>query len=350
MRMRTLGVFVGGTHVQNAKTKEPFFSLDLVDADLGGEADAGAAGASRTKRIPLTFLAHGFTTRPTTPHVAAVFEKKGPGGALVDLKTATHLRAIEPLPGCAFYGHAAYAPDGSALYVVESELATKRGILTVRDADDFRVLDEVPTFGQSPHDCVLTDARTLVVTNGGGPIDSIEPGCVTVVDVAARKLVERLDVNDERINAGHLAVRDTGTFAVSSAPRDGLPPTTSSGGVSFRYAGGALSRAQPTDEVTARMLGESLSVAVDPRTDVAVVTNPWGDVLTRWDAKEGRLLEARAMEFVRGVALALDGRHMVLAHGKMPTLSLFESEGLRPVRSLASGVVSGSHVYVWRPT
>ncbi|MFO0670094.1 MAG: DUF1513 domain-containing protein [Polyangiaceae bacterium] len=347
--MRAHGVFVGGTHVQNAKTKEPFFSLDLVDADLGGDADAESAGAARTRRIPLTFLAHGFTVRPGQPNVAAVFEKKGPGGALVDLAEGTRLRAIDPLPGCAFYGHGQYGEGGDVLYCVESELATRRGLLTVRDATDFRVLEEVPTFGQSPHDCVFVDAHTLVVTNGGGPIDSSEPGCVTIVDVKARKLVERLDVTDGRINAGHLAVRDAGTFAVSSAPRDGLPATTSSGGVSFRWSGGAFARASAGDDVTARMLGESLSVALDRRSDVAVVTNPWGDLLTRWDAREARLLEARSMEFVRGVAMTLDGAHFVLAHGKMPTLSLFTADGLRPVRSVATGVVSGSHVYVWAP-
>jgi len=60
------------------------------------------------------------------------------------------LRTILPTPGRAFYGHGAYTADGSALLAVETALDTHAGLLSVRDPDNFRRVDEFPTFGCEP--------------------------------------------------------------------------------------------------------------------------------------------------------------------------------------------------------
>src|SRR5689334_14294177 len=109
------GVLVGGTHVQNPKTKEAAFSLDLLDLDT-------AEPASALRRVRLDFLAHGFTTDPRKPHVAALFEKRGPGGAVVDLAAAKLVGRIEPTPGRAFYGHGQHAADGAVVFAIETTL------------------------------------------------------------------------------------------------------------------------------------------------------------------------------------------------------------------------------------
>jgi hypothetical protein len=352
------GVMVGGTQVQDARTKAPFFSLDLVDLDRASNADPAAQherksidapDARAVRRIAMKFFVHGFTVDPARPHVAATFEKKGPGGALVDLAAGEVLLDLAPRTGCAFYGHGAYADDGAVVFCVETELATRRGVLTVRDARDFRVLEEFETFGQNPHDCVLLDGSTLLVTNGGAPHGDADGGCVTVIDVATRALVERLDIPTDRLNAGHLSAASAATFTVSSAPRDGLSASESPGGVTFRNGGGALVRARADESVTDRMLGESLSVCVHAPSGLAVVTNPWGDLLTLWNAGEGALIEARTMDFPRGVALTLDGGAFAIAHGRMPSLSLFSVDGVELLHRAATGVISGSHVYAWDP-
>ena len=344
---KRMGVMVGGTHVQDARTKQPFFSLDLVDLDVAS-ADANRAGQA-VRRVPMKFFVHGFTVDPTRPHVAMTFEKKGPGAALVDLAAGQVLRDVAPMEGCAFYGHGRYSSDGAVVYCVETELATRRGMLTVRDARDLRVLEELPTFGKNPHDCVLVGDDTLLVTNGGAPLGDDDGGCVTVIDLAARRLVERLEIPTERLNAGHLSADSAGTFTVSSAPRDGLPAMESAGGVTFRNQGGALVRARADESVTDRMLGESLSVCVHEPSGLAVVTNPWGDLLTMWSARDGALVEARAMDFPRGVTLTLDGSAFAIAHGRMPVLSLFTLDGVTLIRQVESGVITGSHVYAWDP-
>lgn len=332
---------VGGMQLQDARTKRAFFSLDLVDLDALDPKDA-------VERVPMTFLAHGFAVDPRRRGVAVVLEKKGPGAAVVDLVGRRALATVDPSPGHHFYGHGQFAKDGSVLYCVETELSTRRGVLSVRDRDTFRVLGDVPTFGQNPHDCVLLDGGVMLVTNGGGPAGTEEHGSVCLVELATGKLLERSVVTKGEWNAGHLAVSDAGTFAVSSAPRDGLPEKESPGGVSFRRGGGPLRPMDEPRDVTGRMLGESLSVAVHEASGVAVVTNPWGNLMTLWDVREGQLLEARAMEFPRGVTLSLDGSAFVVTHGKGAIMTLFSADrAMTSLGDAGGGTISGSHVYAW---
>jgi hypothetical protein len=134
---------------------------------------------------------------------------------------------------------------------------------------------------------------------------------------------------------------------VSSAPRDGLPDKESPGGVSFRNDGGPLVRASEPEAVTSKMLGESLSVCVHEPSGTAVVTNPWGNLLTIWNVRTGQLLEARPMEFPRGVTLTLDGRYFAITHGRGAEIGLFSVDGVTFAGEAARGAISGSHVYAW---
>src|SRR5438128_1796465 len=151
--MAKLGILIGGTRYAETEGGEPKHSLDLLDLDAGDDEPG---------RIALDFLAHGFALHPKQRTRAALLEKRGPGGAFVD--------------------------------------------------------------------------------------------------VAAKKLLEKHEVDEPRINTGHIAMMDGRAFAVVSAPRDGLPAESSVGGVSLRPLGGAMRYAREPKQVVARMLGESLSV------------------------------------------------------------------------------------------
>jgi hypothetical protein len=345
------GVVVGGTQAKHPQTGASAFSLDLLDLD---------APEAAVRRIRLSFLAHGFSVDPRRPHVAAVFEKRGPGGALVDLDAGAALRAIAPSEGRAFYGHGVHAAAGDVVYVVETTLATGAGVMTVRDADTFQLVEELPTFGDKPHDCVLVDGgKTLVVTNGGAPLGSQgaeHAPCVSYVDVATRKLLDRVTFPDAKINAGHIALaaaESASDFAVSSAPRDGVAEEPGAvGGLTLRTARAKPERMKKPDKVTRRMLGESLSVCIDAKRRTTACTNPAGDLLTFWDLDERKLRRAVDLEFPRGVALTLDGDAFVVTHGKHATLSLFDATSLEPLADASDyGTMrfSGSHVYVIPP-
>ena len=253
-----LGVVVGGTRFGDTEGQMHHF-LDLLDLD---------ADEPELERIPVGFLPHGFALHPKRPRQAVLFEKRGPGACAVDLVERRVLASIDPMPGHAFYGHGAYVGSGEVVLGVETNLASREGVVSVRDGRTFAVLDRFPTFGARPHDCVLVDGgRTLAITNGGGRIDDdSRMPCVSFVDVTSRKLLERHPVDNPRINTGHIAFDGMRRFAVVSAPRDGLDELAEPGGLSLFKPGAPLSQVREPSSVVSRMLGESLSVCIHDAT------------------------------------------------------------------------------------
>ena len=322
----------------------PDFYVSVIDLD------APAGPEYPLHWIALPFFGHGIVPDPVHPERAAVFQKMGKGACEIDLRAGRLLRVISTADNRHFYGHGAYSPDGSLLYCTESVIdGSYRGLIAVRDTKTHEELGEFPTFGVAPHDCWLIDGgRTMVVTNGGGPLNG-EPPSVTYVDVQSRKLQEKLELTAPRINAGHLALSPAGDLAVVSAQREGLDPATSTGGISLRPAGGRFRTLGEPEELLARLKGETLSVCLDGTGGIVAATTPTANVLSFWDMKSGRLLRHYDVENPRGVALSRDGRHFVLSYGKPPQVSLISTTSLEPEAGtdLIYTGMSGSHVLTY---
>jgi hypothetical protein len=333
----SLGVIVGGTPYRT-RAGDLGWSLDIFDLDAASE---------QPTRIRMPFLPHGFSPHPERPHVAAVFEKRGPGAAMVDLVAGKVLSSIAPKPGHHFYGHGLHSAAGEVVFAVEMSLATSAGVITVRDAETFRVLEEFPSFGERPHDCMLLDeGRVLAVTNGGGRVGSKERGSVSFVSVSDRKLLDKREVASGALNAGHVAITRGGAVAVVSAPREGLAETDI-GGVSLSGPGSKLAHMQHPADLARRLVGEALSVCVDERSGHVVVTHPYANLVTIWDLAERRLLRHFELESPRGVTLTADDRYFVLSHGAVAALVLLDTSTLDRVGTRGSGVAGGSHIYTW---
>jgi hypothetical protein len=232
------GLILGGGGFMDGGA--PRFVLALLDLDAPSPA---------AELITLPFLPHGIVIDPRDPGRAAVFEKKGPGACLVDLRARPVIRPLSTVATRRFYGHGAFSADGSLLYATESQLDRRlAGVPVVRDAQTLKELGTVPTHGTAPHDCLLLDdGKTMVVANGGGPMPAgsegsadREPASVTYVDLTTERLLDEVRLASPRFNTGHVAVTGRGDLAVVSAPRDGLPtPNQQLGAVTLRPHGGA---------------------------------------------------------------------------------------------------------------
>jgi uncharacterized protein len=342
-----LGVIVGPTRYLDPSSGETRFTLDLLDLDEVGLDDDGL---SEPDRIPLSFFGHGLAVDPRAPNRAAIFEKRGPGAGYVDLREKAYLTSLHPKDGHAFYGHGAFAHDGSVLYAVEMNLTTREGVITVRDRDDFALRGEFPTYGAAPHDChLINSGKTLAITNGGGPLGDPRMPSVTFVDVASEKLEERFEIDDPQINAGHIAVLPDRGLALVSAPRDGLPETTSLGGFSLRAPNQSLKRMKSPEQVTKRFLGESLSVAFHPGSGTVFATHPFGNVATLWSLERAAILAAIDLVSARGVTLTLDQRFFAVSAGATAGLLLFDADPFRLHTEFKPGRnrFGGSHIYAW---
>jgi hypothetical protein len=337
-----VGLLLGGGMMQHVASGQMHHYLAMLDMD---EPETEATS------IPLSFLAHGITCIPHAPEHYVLFEKRGPGCCIVDLATRRVVHTIQAGAGRHFYGHGVFSADGALLYCTESDIADgHRGWVAVRDAKDFTLLGDFPSFGRAPHDCMLSDGgKTLVIANGGSPVGQPEGPNVAGVDVASATLSWCDEMPDPQIGAGHLAMTSAGDLAVVSAPRDGLDPDTSCGGVSLRPAGGRLVTARDPAEVTRALLGETLSVAIHEPTGTVGATTPLGHHVTFWDLKTGAFKKTLRVPNPRGIAVSVSGDELVVNFGSPPRAARIRADTLVPVdtpenrRGLLS-LATGSHI------
>jgi len=344
--MATKGTVVGGGGYASGGAQR--FVLAFVDLD---------APSPSAVPMPLDFLAHGVSLHPRDPTRAAVFEKKGPGACVVDVRERAVLRPLTTARSRRFYGHGAWSPDGAFLYATESRVDRNfAGVLVVRDGATLAELGALDTHGASPHDCRLLDGgKVMAVTHGGGGVH--ERGAapsVAFIELASRKLLDRVTLSGPRVNAGHLDLGPRGEMVVVSAPRDGLPtPEKQLGGVSIRRPGEPVARTLTEPHaVVSRMLGEALSVALHAETGVALATHPLGDCVSAWRVEDGASLGTLELRGPRGVALTLDRAWYLVSHfgERNPRLSAFAAETRAPVGfAVDPSYLTGSHIVVYDP-
>lgn len=340
-----VGVVLGGGALRHKTTGEARFVLGRLDLDVA---------SPKPEEIAVAFLAHGITPHPRRTREIVLFEKHGPGCCVVDLQTREVLRTITCASERQFYGHGAYAPDGSLLYCTETDLRDgRRGYITVRDGNTFETLGDFPSHGLAPHDCrFAADGTTLVIANGGsGAGRDEDPPGVSFVDVRDGKALDVVPMPSPHINAGHLDMTDAGDLALVSAPREGYDPARACGGVSLRPAGGAFTTMVAPEEVTRGLLGETLSVAIHPATGVVGATTPLGNYVTFWSLETGTLVHTLRVPNPRGIALTLDGEGFLINFGSPPRVARVHASTLQPVdtpenRRGFPTLASGSHIYV----
>lgn len=342
MRRPRRGTLIGPGFYVDEDTKARVHLLGIVDLDRE---------KLERREIRLSFFAHGVTPHPLHPTRAALFEKKGPGGAEVDLVRGEVLRSISTPSDRKFYGHGAYTADGKLLFTVESLVTDGfKGVIAVRDAADFTIRGTFPTYGVAPHDVKLVEAgKVLAITNGGFDEKLGLSPSVTFVEIATQKLLERVTIEAQHLNAGHLALSARGALAVVSAPRDGLPSQEQQpGGVSIRKPGGRLVTMTSSPEITGRMIGETLSLALHEPTGILGATNPNGHVVTFWNTNTLGFVKALELPYPRGLALTLDEKYFVVSYSPSSTLALVDARTLELVRAstFEPTYMSGSHVIV----
>lgn len=329
--------FGGGAFISGGKTE---YALAVINLDV----DSPVA-----ERVPLPFLAHGVVFDPNDAQRAVVFEKKGPGACIVDLKTQRVIRSIPTSKTRHFYGHGAFSADGSLLYATESQLDRElSGLLVVRDAKTLRELGTLPTHGTAPHDCTMIDeGRTMVVANGGGPSGGAAPS-VTYIDLKSEKLLDQVPIGSPRFNAGHVALSARGDLAVVSAPREGLS-NQELGAVTIRAAGQPPVTIKRPHNVVGRMIGETLSVAINDRDRTVLATHPLGDCVSVWRIDDASFVELVETYNPRGLAMTLDGDWYLLSHTTESSvrITILDTATRRPTGlHIDPSFTSGSHLFV----
>lgn len=335
-RASSKNLILGGGIFQDRDTGEVRRVISVVDID-----------ARSRSMTDTTFLPHGIHRKPTDTNCLALFEKIGPGACEYDLAAREITRYLPASHGRYFYGHGAYSVDGELLYSTETELDNGDGVIAVRDSRTMEPLGEFPTFGKEPHECKLIDGgSTMVVTNGGGDLRGDAPS-VTYIDIGTKRLLEKVKLTNARLNTGHLAISNTGSLVVVSAPRSGL--STDLGGVSIRPRGDVMQTIANPEAVTQRMIGEALSVIIHPDAGLAAVTHPDGNIVTIWSLSDRRLVKVIDLPSARGIELTLDKKNFIVSYGANANLVRIPIDSLEPDKSsiIEASYITGSHIYNW---
>ncbi|PCJ87655.1 MAG: hypothetical protein COA54_04995 [Thiotrichaceae bacterium] len=299
--------------------------------------------------IDMDFLAHGIIIDPNDKKRLLVFEKNGPGAAEIDLSNLSVSKKIAPSKDKHFYGHGTFNQAGDTLYCTETNLNNQKGALVIRDAHDFNVLGEFPTYGENPHECqLIDDGATLLVTHAGSVSKTNSAPSVTYIDVASKKLKERINLANEPLTTAHTGIANDGSLVVASTPGEGLEKTHT-GGVSIRSGNQPiLSMTQP-EVVINQMNGEALSVIIDNNRRIAAVTHPKGNMVTFWSIDKRELLKAMSVPKPAGVTLSLDEKSFIVSYGVNTSLILINTKDLnaRTDSIFQPTYLSGSHIYNW---
>lgn len=307
---------------------------------------------SNLSHYPLSFLAHGISFHPLKPSVVSIFEKKGPGACELDLKTGL-VRSIATDPKRYFYGHGAYIfNQGLKLLSTETVLSTGQGLIVVRDAETLKIEGHFPSYGCNPHDCTLIEnGSVLAVTNGGAPIGQNPKPSVVYIDVKSQKLLEKFEIEDPKINAGHLAISENKDLAVVSAPRLGLPETDN-GSISILSQNNKdkikkLITLKEPKEIIDQLKSETLSVCIDDERGILAATSPAGNLVTFWNIKLGSYISSISITKPRGIIQSKNKKYFLISFDTDASLAVIDANTLKlnsEYVALRAGF-SGSHLY-----
>ncbi|MGQ5522499.1 DUF1513 domain-containing protein [Chitinimonas sp. PSY-7] len=296
------------------------------------------------QQASVDFFPHGLAFLDSTRKRAFAFEKIGPGAALIDTEKMQLIEPIPPVKDRLFYGHGACSADGQLLYSTETA-ATGEGAIGVRETGSLRYVGDFPTYGSHPHDChLIENGAVLAVTNGGGDQASGKRASICYIDIQSQKLLDRIEMTDERFNAGHIFPLTERRSVLLSAPRRGWNDEHI-GAVSIQRDSQTLEiMSQPTDVVN-NMFGEALSVLAIPAADFFVATHPTPGMVTIWQLSSGKLIKRLDLPRARGVALSRDKKGVWISYGAEASMVQMRLADFSLGPNVPGTYITGSHLF-----
>lgn len=178
--------------------------------------------------VNLPARGHDSLALPHKPGHALVFARRPDRFAVeIDFITGKIINNIQSQVDSHFYGHGVFSKDGQFLYTTENLYDKKRGLIVVRDAQSYQVLDRFDSGGIGPHELALMpDGQTLVVANGGIEthpsqprkklnIENMYPN-LAYLDPNTGKVISSYAPADNQLSLRHLTVRPDGAVFVGA--------------------------------------------------------------------------------------------------------------------------------------
>ena len=244
--------------------------------------------------------AHGCAVDPRDPQRVVFFARR-PGTQAFELRRDTmQVRTIlETGAGRHLAGHGVFSHAGDLLFVPEHDYEHARGVVSVRDARDLRIVAEIDTHGIDPHEVLWSaDGRRLMVANGGiltHPrtfrrklnIPTMDPS-LCAIDARSGACTDQWRLPDHLLSIRHLATAPDGTLIAGLQYEGDVAHAPGIVAVHRPDAGLRLLTA-PADEAR-KFAGYVASVALSEPHDVIAAACPFGGGVACWSLRAGRYL------------------------------------------------------------
>ncbi|PHV12820.1 DUF1513 domain-containing protein [Chitinimonas sp. BJB300] len=213
-------------------------------------------------------------------------------------------------------GHAVFSHDGKQLITAETDERNGVGRLVVRDARNFKRLEDRPSHGVGPHEILWLDRHTLAVANGGiltlpetgrykRNIGRMNPSLV-LIDSRDGGLLKEYRLPDNKLSIRHLDVTADGTLgAALQNEGSNLSP------VLAILRDGQFGYADTPPDLCQAMQGYAASLAA--LGDRFLMPCPTGNLLTEWSST-GQPTAQLPLPRVFGAA-SLDGNWLASGEG-----------------------------------
>jgi uncharacterized protein len=303
------------------------FASACREASGGYAAVTYGEGCGVRHRVGLPARGHDLVLRPGTPECVVFARRPGTFAVAFSADGSTSPVEFQSQSDRHFFGHGAFSRDGRLLFTSENDFEAARGVIGVRDATaGYRQIGELDAGGMEPHDmCLLSDARTLVVANGGletHPLSerenlnvaTMEPSLV-YVDIETGDLLEtyRLPTALHKLSIRHLALArsDLVCFGCQYQGPVGEHPAL----IGFHKRGDALHLLEAGMNVYRPMHNYVGSVSVDEAGELIAASSPRGGVAIIIDVTARRVIDERRLDDVCGLAPRHAGGGFLLTSG-----------------------------------
>jgi len=186
-----------------------------------------------------------------------------------------------------FFGHGVASADGQYLFCSESSKGKLDGVVSVRDGQTGKLLDQLPSFGQNPHEMIMMpDRKTLLVANAG-PLDydtkrdGRERTSLAFIDINSKKLHQRLLSKNPNVKLAHFARNPSGRIFVGGVP--GLNKDIMAGRVMTSDGSSDLVEMPMSEELLKTLVNETLSVVASE--SIVAASMPFSNRVLVWDAR-----------------------------------------------------------------
>ena len=294
----------------------------MLSAFENARGDQFVGGVSLTNgeifgaQVPMR--AHGCALDPRDANRAIFFARR-PGTTAFEFDRATrNVRPVFETPaGRHLSGHGVFSANGDVLYTPEHDFEHPKGVVAVRDARSFEILDEYDTHGIDPHELAwLPGQRRLLVANGGiltHPrsyreklnLESMDPS-LCVLDATTRgECLEQWRLPDHQLSIRHLSVAPDGS-AVVGLQYEGDKSRSPCVVAQYQPERGLRLLPCPPDAI-GKMQAYVASVCVSEHEDLIAASCPYGAGVACWSKASGEFKAFVPAAEVYGLSRLADG-------------------------------------------